>query len=153
MVFSKIKYGSIIYGLTTKENINKIQVIQNRLLKVLTCKTYRFSTNKLHNELSILKIDDLVKQELLTFTFNYIHGNLPVVFENYFHHRWALGEALAGNKRLRFIIPIHTTKIGENTVKVQAFKVFNDLAIGTSINCKLKTFRKTIKSLLLCYTE
>ena len=153
MVFSKIKYGSIIHGLTTKENIIKIQVIQNRLLKVLTCKPYRFSTNKLHNELSILKFEDLVKQELLTFTFNYIHGNLPAVFDNYFHHRWALDEALAGNKRLRFIIPTHTTKNGENTVKVQASKVFNDLAIGTSLNCKLKTFRKTIKSLLLSYTE
>ena len=113
-------------------------------------------TSKAHNaknELSILKFEDLVKQELLSCTFNYIHGNLPVIFENYFHHRWALGEALAGNKRLRFIIPMHTTKTGENTVKVQASKVFNDLAIGTSINCNLKTFRKSIKTLLLNYAE
>ena len=35
MIYSRIKYGSIITGLTTNENINKIQTLQNKPLKVL----------------------------------------------------------------------------------------------------------------------
>ena len=57
MIYSRIKYGSIITGQTTKENIEKIQTLQNKLLKVLYKKNYCFSTNKLHNELAVLKVD------------------------------------------------------------------------------------------------
>ena len=60
MIYSRINYGSIITGQTTNENINKIQTLQNRLLKVLLYKSYYYSTNKLHNELSILKFTDLI---------------------------------------------------------------------------------------------
>ena len=35
MIYSRIRYGSIITGQTTKENIDQIQTLQNRLLKVL----------------------------------------------------------------------------------------------------------------------
>ena len=48
MIYSRIKYGSIITGLTTNENINKIQTLQNILLKVFYYKNYLYSTNKLH---------------------------------------------------------------------------------------------------------
>ena len=56
MIYSRLKYGSIITGQTTNENINKIQTLQNRLLKVLLYKNYYYSTNKLHNELFILNL-------------------------------------------------------------------------------------------------
>ena len=62
MIYSRLKYGSIVTGLTSDENINKLQTLQNKLLKVLSHKNYRYSTNKLHNELSILKVKDMVHQ-------------------------------------------------------------------------------------------
>ena len=86
MIYSRINYGSIITGQTTNENINKIQTLQNRLLKVLLYKSYYYSTNKLHNELSILKFTDLVNLETLSFVFKYLHGKLPGVFDNCFSH-------------------------------------------------------------------
>ena len=67
MIYSRLKYGSIVTGLTTQLNIDKIQILQNKLLKVLYMKKYRYSTNRLHNELSILKFEDMVKQEILSF--------------------------------------------------------------------------------------
>ena len=42
MIYSRIKYGSIVTGQTTKENIEKIQTLQNKLLKVLYKKNYCF---------------------------------------------------------------------------------------------------------------
>ena len=62
MVYSKIKYGLPVYGMTSQENILKLQVLQSKLLKVITNKRIRFSTNKLHNELKILKVEDILKQ-------------------------------------------------------------------------------------------
>ena len=82
MVYSRLKYGSIITGQTSQSNLDKIQILQNKLLKVLSCKRYRFPTHKLHEELSILMFEDTVKQETLSFMYNYIHGNLPTGFKN-----------------------------------------------------------------------
>ena len=62
MMYSKIKYATPVYGLTSLENINKILVLQNKLLKVLTCKNYRYSTNQLHNDFKILRISDIIAQ-------------------------------------------------------------------------------------------
>merc|ERR1711872_663719 len=58
-MYSRINYGSIITGQTTDENLSKIQTLQSKLLKVLYFKTYRYSTNKLHNILEILKFNHL----------------------------------------------------------------------------------------------
>ena len=70
MINSRLKYGSIVTSLTSDENINKIQTLQNRLLKVLNHKNHCYSTNKLHNELSILKVKDMVYQEILSFIYS-----------------------------------------------------------------------------------
>ena len=48
MMYSKIKYAISVYGLSSLENINKIQVLQNKLPKVLAFKNYRYSTNPAH---------------------------------------------------------------------------------------------------------
>ncbi|CAL4121761.1 unnamed protein product, partial [Meganyctiphanes norvegica] len=80
MIYSKVKYGICAYGFTKGENINKLQVLQNRLLKVLLEKKIRFSTNELHKELDVLKVGDLFRQELSSFVCNYFKGNLPDVF-------------------------------------------------------------------------
>ena len=62
MMYSKIKYAIPVYGLASQENINKIQVLQNKLLKVLTYQNYRHSTNQLHNDFDILKVNGITNQ-------------------------------------------------------------------------------------------
>ena len=147
MIYSRIKYGSIVTGLTTKLNIDKIQTLQNKLLKVLYMKNYRFSTNKLHSELSILKVEDMIKQEILSFVYQYIHNKLPNVFNNYFLHRQILSEMIEEKRKRRFILPRVATKIGENTIKYTGSKLFNDNATELKLNCTIKTFRKHVKRL------
>ena len=84
LIYTRIKYGLTVYGQAGKTNLNKIQVLQNKLLKVLSSKKFRYSTDMLHNEFKILKVEDMVKQEVLTFVFNYFNDNLPPVFDNYY---------------------------------------------------------------------
>ena len=86
MIYSKIKYGIITYGLTTATNLTKIQTIQNKLLKVITNKNHRTPTNELHNSLEILKVKDTLSQEILCFVHNLVSGKLPklvtTIFKN-----------------------------------------------------------------------
>jgi hypothetical protein len=54
-------------------------MLQKQLLKVLSGKNYRFSTDMLHNEFELLKIKDIVKQEIITFVHNFFSNSLPPV--------------------------------------------------------------------------
>ena len=89
---SFIKSGSFINCsvkrfIFSSEKIQQIQVLQNGLLKVLTKKHYMYSTHKLHTELKLLQVEDLVDQEILTFVFNYMNNKLPEKFDNCFRLR------------------------------------------------------------------
>ena len=127
--------------------------MQNKLLKVISSKPYRFSTNKLHNELFLLKFKDIVKQDILSFVYNYVHSNLPSVFDNYFKHRHSLYDILSGHKPLRFKYAIYKKNIGENTVKVQGPKLYNTEASDIDLNLSLKTFGYKIKTKILNYPD
>ena len=128
MIYSRIKYGSIVTGQTTKSNLDKLQILQNKLLKVLYMKNYRFSTNKLHHDLSILKYEDMIKQETLSFVYAYIHNKLPSVFNNYFLHRQDISEMILEKRKRRFILQRVNTKVGENSIKYAGSKLFNENA-------------------------
>ena len=153
MIYSRIKYGSIITGQTTKENIDQIQTLQNRLLKVLYKKKIHFSTNKLHKELSVLKVEDMIKQETLSFVYQYIHTKLPNVFSDYFLHRQNLSEMIEEKRKRRFILPKVETKLGERTIKYAGTKLFNENSWKLELNCTIKTFRKNVKKNYLSLYE
>ena len=151
MIYSRLKYGSIITGQTSQANLDKIQILQNQLLKVLSCKRYRYPTNKLHNELSILKFEDMVKQEILSFMYNYIHGKLPKVFNNYFQHRSELNEMITELRKRRFIIPINNYDVGKSTIQTVGVKLFNEEAPLLKLEMSINTYRKHIKKRFLKY--
>ena len=63
LIYSKIKYGITVYGFANKDKIERIQILQNKLLKVLLSKNYRYPTSDLHKELGILKVQDIIEEE------------------------------------------------------------------------------------------
>ncbi|CAL4079418.1 unnamed protein product [Meganyctiphanes norvegica] len=86
-----------------KLKMKQIQTLQNQLLKVLSSKNYRFSTNELHKEFNLLKVEDISKQEILTFVHNYFSNSLPPVFDNYY-------ETFGDN---------YVTRNGANTIRIK----------------------------------
>ena len=144
LVYSRIKYGINIYGQAGTSKINKIQTLQNQLLKVLSGKNYLYSTKKLHKELDVLLIEDLAKQELLTFVHNYFSNNLPPVFDNYFEMVNHSYQTRNGPNSIR--IKKHKTDIAAASVLVKGAKLWNDLDNRFKSPTNRKTFRAFFKS-------
>ena len=71
LVYSRIKYGITVYGQACKTKMQRIQTLQNKLLKVISGKDYRFPTNELHDEFDFLLIKDIANQEIVAFVHNY----------------------------------------------------------------------------------
>ena len=59
--------------------MKRIHTLQNQLLKVLSGKNYRFSTDKLHDEFELLKIKEITKQEIAFFVHTFCSNSLPPV--------------------------------------------------------------------------
>ena len=151
MIYSKIKYGLSVYGLTSEANVSKVQILQNKLLKVLLNKTRRFSTNKLHNEVEILKVKDSIKLEISTFVYKYFNGHLPSPFNGYFCTFSEVHSINTRENTTRTITPNHHIEIGANTVKVQGSIIWNSLNSKHKSIKTQKNFRKTIKKSLTPY--
>jgi hypothetical protein len=83
-VFPHIKYGIEIYGNCNSTALKKIQVMQNKILKILSRKPWRYSTNQLHYELKILKCSDIHKLFTGVFVCKQQHDELPDIFSSYF---------------------------------------------------------------------
>ena len=86
-VYSNISYGIEVYGSCSDTSLERLQVIQNKLLKLLLRLDPYTSTNLLHSELNILKVKDLCNTSLLLFVHANLQGDCPAAVKNYFVRR------------------------------------------------------------------
>ena len=152
-IHSKIKYGIEIYGTAKSSTLQKLQTIQNKLLKVLTKREYRFNTNTLHTSINILKVNDIHKHALLQFVYkSYIKKTIPN-FENYFTTR---GDQHGLN--LRNNSDLDTVQFfrehGRSTVQRTGSFLWNQISEGTKASVSLDVFKNNLfKELSSKYTN
>ena len=153
LVYSRIKYGISVYGQACDSKIKRIQTLQNQLLKVLSKKDYRFSTDSLHNEFDILKIKDIVKQEVITFVHNFFSNSLPPVFDGYFETLASNHNRNTRNGSNLIKITSHSTNFSASSLKIQGAKVWNRLDNNLKSLQKVKNFRDKFKCSRLPYVN
>ena len=83
-IYSRINYGIELYGSSSASNMNKVQVIQNKLLKMVLKLDRLMPTNDLHKNIYILKIDDIHKCNTLGLVHKMVSNRCPAIFRNYF---------------------------------------------------------------------
>ena len=130
-----------------------MQVLQNQLLKVLTEKPYRYRTNKLHNELKILKVEDLYKQEILTFVHNYKNNKLPPVFDSYFTSFSNIHDINTRNRDTNFILPRVSSNLGSTSISFEGAVLWNKQDKLIKEIKSEKSFRRSFKETVLPYPE
>ena len=67
--FSKICHGIEMYRSLSEILNNRLQIVSNKLLKILFKLSPFHSTSQLHKELDILKVEDFYKSRVLNFVF------------------------------------------------------------------------------------
>jgi hypothetical protein len=130
---------------STVKNVCKIQVLQNKLLK-LALKLDRLTpTNIVHKKLRILKVTDIQKLKLVCFVNNCLNGNCPPPFYNYFTWR-----NLTYNLRdeTLHIMRSHTV-IGSSASQISAAKLWNSLPDFIKIHRYQLNFKKIVAQHLI----
>ena len=140
-IHSRIKYGIEVFGDCANEYLQKLQVIQNKLLKLLLNFDRRMSTNELHQQLSLLKVVDVHTVNVLSFVNECRSGRCPTLFSSYYHVREA-GYELRHNDRLH--VPMARTDTGQSSCKIKGARLWNDKFNLVNPHLYKKCFRKTI---------
>ena len=140
LVYSRIKYGITVYGQAGKTKMQRIQTLQNQLLKVISGKEYRHSTNDLHDEFDFLLVKDIANQEIVAFVHNYFSNNLPPVFDGYFETLANNHSRNTRNGKNLIRIAEHNTDIAGSAIKIQGAKLWNKLDNNLKQITKVKMF-------------
>ena len=80
LILPHLQYGLLNWGF----NRNRINKLQKRAMRNMTCSRYNAHTTPIFNELKLLKLEDIFKISLLKFHFKYENNLLPSYFTNIF---------------------------------------------------------------------
>ena len=105
----------------------------------------------LHNEFELLKINDIVKQEVITFVHNYFSNSLPPVFDGYFETLACINNRNTRHGNNLIKIPKHYTNLAGSSIKIHDAKVWNRLDHNLKNIKKVKNFRNKFKYSCLPY--
>ena len=81
---SFVSYGITVWGLTYKSFVQKLIVIQKKIVRVMTFNKMNAHTNPIFIKLGFLKIEDIRQLQLLSFVYNCLNKTAPVFFHDYF---------------------------------------------------------------------
>ena len=142
-IYSRIKYGIEIYGSASNNKLSKIQTLQNKLMKLITCKPPRYSTNQLHTDLKILQVRDIYEMSLLQFTFNCVNGNSIVNFSEFFQFQENVHGHNTRHKRQITRHRIKTEK-GRTTTHYAGATLWNTLPTEITQSKTIKSFKRKL---------
>ena len=87
LVYPYALYGNLIWGNTYKSRVQRLWKVQEKIIRLMTFKSYLEHTEPIFKELGILNIfqinDNLTAMFMFMFRCYHLE-NLPEVFENYF---------------------------------------------------------------------
>jgi hypothetical protein len=147
-VQSKIRYGLEAYGSMSQTLKDKLQGISNKLLRLLFLKDRTYSTDKLHHEIKLLKINDLYTLRLLQFTHKCLFDCPNPIFKNYFKLRSSMHDIhTRDNGSLH--IPRVKSALASSAVNCKAASLWNTLSIECRKEKDPVEFKTAITKLII----
>ena len=123
--YSHLIYGCNVWGLTSEENLTKIEVLQRKCLRIITFSDFRSHTNHLFLKHKILKVREIIKLHQLQLLYNFLDNSLPTDLNKLFN----LNESVHRHQtRQVFHIPgVNTSTFGINSIKFRCPDLWNNI--------------------------
>ena len=125
---SLLLYGSQIWG-QSNQSVSKMEKLQNKPLRIINFKPFRYSVNSLYNKCEILKFGASIKLSNFLYAHGNIKGNLPTTL--------CAGITLVDSKHSQItrnqkgnqvnIPTVRSKTSGANSIKSKSVNTWNDL--------------------------
>ena len=77
MFYSHLFYGCNIRGLSSEENLRKIEILQKRCIRIMTFSDSRSNTNPFFIKLKVLKVREIIKLQQFKLLNEFLSNSLP----------------------------------------------------------------------------
>ena len=148
---SQILYGCSAWSLSTLKNIQTINVLQKKCLRIINFKPFNSHTNDLFASNKIIKLNDLINMEQINLAFQFKHKLLPKDLMSLFHSNDRFNTRNMTNGG--FIVPrIKTLSYGERSLRYSVPLIWNEFIKSNDFN-KFKSpqhLRSYLKLSYLC---
>ena len=86
LVFTHLLYGVEVYANTCRTHLNKIIVLNNKIIRIMLKKDIRTPVAQLYKSINSLTINDLHEMQLLIIIYKWLYYRdiLPASYQNYF---------------------------------------------------------------------
>ena len=145
-VLSRLDYGNALLAGAAKEQISRLQTVQNSAAKMILRKKRRDHAKPLLATLHWLPVEQRIQYKLSTFAYRHFEGSLPP----YLSERlttYVPARVLRSSSDSLLSIPIPNLKTaGERAFNYQASKTWNSLPTELRQSKSLQSFKKSLKT-------
>ena len=128
--YSHLIYGCNVWGLTTEENLKKIEILQKKCVRIMTFSDFNSHTNQLFIDLKLLKVRQIIESQQLKLVYDFYDDNLPTDLKSLFTlssniHTTNL-ELNSARKNFIHIPSIKTVTYGNKSIKFHCAELWNN---------------------------
>ena len=148
---SFLNYGITAWGLTYDTYLKPLYLLQKKILRCISFSHFAASSSKIFNSLKILKLEDVIHLNILTFVYKALNKVSPACFHTYFTphssvHRIVTRQVTRGDL---FQSLKNTTIYGLKTIKYFGSKLWNTLPLFIRVSCSASVFRSSLKTFFI----
>jgi hypothetical protein len=145
---SFLSYGITAWGLTYETYLNPLFRLQKKILRAMQFQPFSAPSSPIFLSLKLLKLQDVLHTNILTFVYKALNKLSPPFFHDYFHpnsavHRIGTRQATRGDL---FSALKNTTLYGLQTIQYFGSKLWNTLPIFIRVATSVAVFRSKLKS-------
>ena len=126
---SHLTYGCNLWGFTSEENICKLEVLQNKCVRIMTFAPFNSSTNDIFIELGLVKVRELISLNQLKLVYDFTVNNLPSDLMNLFNFCSEIHsvprELNSTVNKLIYIPRVKTTTYGIDSIRYHCATLWN----------------------------
>ena len=137
---SHLSYGILFWGNSSASNMNRLLLIQKKVIRLLAGLSYRESCRESFIQLKIMTVVNLYIFELLL----YVNKNLNKINVNAVNHGY---ETRAKNVYIR--TPCHKTRIARKSISNYGATLYNSLHVSFKTKTDSRNFKSKLQSFLL----
>ena len=146
-VHSQLLYGIEIYGSAARSHLNKLIILNNKILRIIQNKPIQYCVSDLYKNYKTLAIPELYKLQILCLVHKYLYCNcnLPDIFVNYFSLNNDFHQYFTRSSSHLHLLRVNTS-YGSRCIKFKASQLWNTIPEELKLINKLNSFKNHLKS-------
>ena len=138
---SHMTYGCQVWFQAANTITKQVQLLQNKMLRIINFKNKFTHANNLYKSAKILKIADYVNMLNILFTYDSLKSKLPKTFENFVELKCQQNVTRDSKFDMLYVPNIRTRQYGTQSVKMRCINEWNKFQKGNK-NTALTTIKR-----------